>query len=76
MNAQGRSRRLWTRWLPAIPMVLSMACSGCRSASLEMGDRVRRTAPGDTVPALESGAAYWILIDDVRMRSYIEAVRE
>ena len=41
-----------------------------------MGDRVRRTAPGETVPALESGAAYWILIDDVKMRQFIEAVRE
>lgn len=64
----------WTMLPLAILMALSLTCLGCRTVSVETGDRVRKVVPGSTVPPLEEGAKYWILMDDVRFVEFLKKI--
>ncbi len=58
----------------AILMGLWMQSSGCRTVEIETGDRVRKVQAGDVVPALEPGAKYWVLMDDVRFVQFLRKI--
>ena len=58
----------------AILTGLLLTCSGCLTVEIETGDRVRKVAPGDVVPALQPGAKYWVLMDDVRFAEFLKKI--
>ena len=76
MPGRRQNKRLLMPWMLATWTGLLMLCCGCRTIEIEVGDRVRRVVPGQEVPRLESGARYWILMDDVRFRQLIESIQE
>lgn len=59
---------------PGILMGLCLMFWGCRTVDVELGDRVRRAAPGDVVPELSAGARYWVLMDDVRFVEFLRKI--
>jgi hypothetical protein len=75
MQDSRRNVRRWSALTLGILTALSMLFSGCRTVvNIEAGDRVRKVAPGDAVPALEPGASYWVLIDDVRFKQFLTKI--
>ena len=74
MHANKHKLTPWHMLPLAILTALSMTCSGCQTVEIETGDRVRKVSPGETVPALEPGSKYWILMDDVRFTEFINKI--
>ncbi len=76
MQDSKHNARRWNGLLLVILMALLVPCSGCRTrtVAVETGDRVRKVAPGDVVPALEPGARYWVLMDDVRFIEFLKKI--
>ena len=74
MHALPPKRKLFRRLMPATLMLLSIPFSGCRTSQVEMGDRLRKGAPGDVLPALVPPAKCWVFMDDVRFKQFIEKI--